>query len=110
MKSDFKKDGAALPDKLRDTYNDTLQHLFKGTVPKRSVRLDVVQACVEAFDCLVKLIARSEFCIYELEQPARFENHKVVCSRDCERCVRSYVYKALDHENTAAMTAKENEL
>lgn len=108
MKSDFKKDREALPAELRDAYDETLQHVFGGAIPKRSVRLDVVQACVEAFDYMVKLVARSEFCVYELEQPARFENHKVVCSRNCERCVRSYVYKALDHEKMAAMTAKEN--
>ena len=108
MKSDFKKDKEALPAELRDAYDDTLQHVFGGVIPKRSVRLDMMTACVEAFDYMVKLIARSKFCILSFEQTPQAESYKASCSLNCERCIRSYVYSALDHEKMAVMTAKEN--
>ena len=100
MASDFKKDRAALSSEVRDTYDDMLQHLFDGTVPKRSVRLDVVQACVEVTDFLVKLLAHSRFCLFaptDAEQNTDYKAH----------CKRNHVYKALDHKK-AALTAKEN--
>ena len=107
MASDFKKDRVALSSEVRDTYDDMLQHLFDGTVPKRSVRLDVVQACVEVTDFLVKLLAHSRFCLFAPTDAEQNTDYKAHCKRNCERCIRSHVYKALDHKK-AALTAKEN--
>ena len=107
MPSDYRHDKAALPEQLHGTYDDVTSWLYGGSIPRRSIRLDMLEACVESFDFIVKLIANSRFCIKDITERNEKMNRKSYCRRNCERCIRSYCYKHMEHERIAALTKKE---
>ena len=96
MKSSFESDLMKMPEYLRATYQHIDYVLFGGLRPKRSVRLDMMTACLKEFDWIVKLIANSPFCINNLVQSTRDTRKKRMCKLDCERCIRTYVAYKLD--------------
>ena len=88
----------AMPTNLLDTYDDVADMLYGGQRPRRNIRLDMVTACVESFDWLVKAIANSPYCIAEILRIPDTGDCKHRCERNCERCIRSRAYTALSQK------------
>lgn len=86
-----------IPASLLDTYDATAEAFDIGRQPRRNIRLDMVTACVESFDWLVKAVANSPYCIADIVQIPHDGDCKRRCVRNCERCVRSHVYASLLH-------------
>ena len=85
----------AVPAHLLDAYDDVSDMLYGGQRPRRTVRLDVVTACVESFDWLVKTVAASPYCISDILQTPNDGACKRRNLKNCERCIRSRAYTAL---------------
>ena len=86
-----------IPAHLLDTYDATAEAMLNESAPTRRIRLDMVTACVESFDWLVKAVASSPYCIADVLQIPNDGDCKRRHARNCERCVRYHVDASLLH-------------
>lgn len=98
---------ARMPEGMGETYDEVLDLLYGGRPPKRTVRVDVCEMCVQSFDWLVRLIAASRHCIRDFGDDTADGTRKRLCGRSCASCIRSTCYLALLHEKIAARAAEE---